>query len=193
MKSTFSPFPAPAGSGKFLPKAVGSRWSRNGRELFYRSGDKMMAVDVVTQPAFQAATPRVLFQGPYEPANSVSPNYDVSADGQRFLMVQPSEQQPAVTEFNVVLNWFDAVLHACLDFLRGIGCERLSPRRTVFSSEVHQYDLPLRMEISLCAGSSACCWACQNCASRKDLKVAELTRNFAAKKLSEQPMRICCM
>jgi len=28
----------------------------------------------------------------------------VSADGQRFLMVQPAEQQPAVTEFNVVLN-----------------------------------------------------------------------------------------
>ena len=102
--------PFPSSGGKWQISTEGGReprWSRNGRELFYRSGDKMMAVDVVTQSAFQVATPRVLFQGPYEPTNSVSPNYDVSADGQRFLMVQPSEQQPAVTEFNVVLNWFE--------------------------------------------------------------------------------------
>ena len=39
------------------------RWSRNGRELFYRNGDKLMAVDVNTQPAFSAGSPRVLFQG----------------------------------------------------------------------------------------------------------------------------------
>ena len=40
----------------------------NGRELFYRSGDKMMAVDIATQPSFAAGKPRMLFEGRYEPA-----------------------------------------------------------------------------------------------------------------------------
>jgi serine/threonine-protein kinase len=102
--------PFPGSGGKWQISTEGGReprWSRNGRELFYRSGDKMMAVDVATQPAFQAAIARVLFQGPYESTTRVSPNYDVSADGQRFLMVQPSGQGPPVTQFNVVLNWFE--------------------------------------------------------------------------------------
>jgi hypothetical protein len=34
-------------------------------------------------------------------------NWDVSPDGQRFLMVKPVEQQQAATQINVVLNWFE--------------------------------------------------------------------------------------
>ena len=83
-------------------------WTRNGRELFYRSGDKMMAVDVATQPGFAAGKPRMLFEGPYEPAQIPVANYDVSPDGQRFLMLKPVEQaQAAPTQINVVLNWFE--------------------------------------------------------------------------------------
>jgi len=102
--------PFTGSGGKWQISPDGGReplWSRSGREIFYRSGDKMMVVQVATQPAFQAVIAQRLFQGPYQSTNSVSPNYDVSADGQRFLMVQPSEQQPAITEFNVVLNWFE--------------------------------------------------------------------------------------
>jgi Tol biopolymer transport system component len=82
-------------------------WNPNGRELFYRSGDKMMAVDIVTQPGFAAGTPRMLFEGRYEPAPVPIANYDVSSDGQRFLMLKPVEQAQAPTQINVVLNWFE--------------------------------------------------------------------------------------
>jgi Tol biopolymer transport system component/predicted Ser/Thr protein kinase len=83
-------------------------WNPNGRELFYRNGDKMMAVDIATQPSFAAGRPRVLFEGQYQPTTTTPPNYDVSADGQRFLMLKPSEQmQVAPTQINVVLNWFE--------------------------------------------------------------------------------------
>ena len=34
-------------------------------------------------------------------------NYDVTPDGQRFVMVKPSEQELAATQINVVLNWFE--------------------------------------------------------------------------------------
>ena len=67
-------------------------WNRNGRELFYRSGDKMMAVDIATQPSFSVGKPRMLFEGPYVPTAFTFPYYDVSPDGQRFLMIKPSEQ-----------------------------------------------------------------------------------------------------
>jgi hypothetical protein len=43
-------------------------WNRNGRELFYRSGDKMMALDVATQPSFTVGKPRMLFEGQYASA-----------------------------------------------------------------------------------------------------------------------------
>jgi Tol biopolymer transport system component len=83
-------------------------WNSNGRELFYRSGDKMMAVDIARQPSFTASKPRVLFEGPYIPAPGTTPNYDVSADGQRFLMIKPAKTaEGAPTQINVVLNWFE--------------------------------------------------------------------------------------
>jgi hypothetical protein len=50
----------------------------------------------------------MLFGGPYLPSPLTNPNYDVSPDGQRFLMLKPGEQaQTAPTQINVVLNWFE--------------------------------------------------------------------------------------
>ena len=40
-------------------------WSPDGRELFYRNGDKFMAVPVKTEPSFSFETPNLLFQGTY--------------------------------------------------------------------------------------------------------------------------------
>ena len=103
------PYPGPG--GKWPISAEGGRepvWNRNGRELFYRSGDKMMAVDVATEPGFAAGKPRVLFEGPYEPTVFTVANYDVSPDGQRFLMLKRSEQAAAApTQITLVLNWFE--------------------------------------------------------------------------------------
>jgi Tol biopolymer transport system component len=103
------PFPGPG--GKWQVSTDGGNepvWNRNGRELFYRSSDKMMSVDIGTQPGFSAGTPRMLFQGQYEKAPIPVSYYDISPDGQRFLMIKSSEQaQVAPTQINVVLNWFE--------------------------------------------------------------------------------------
>jgi Tol biopolymer transport system component/predicted Ser/Thr protein kinase len=103
------PYPGP-GSKWQISTEGGTEpvWNPNGRELFYRSGDKMIAVEITTQPGFSAGKPKVLFEGQYVPTPSSFPNYDVSPDGQRFLMLKPSEQaQAAPTQINVVLNWFE--------------------------------------------------------------------------------------
>jgi Tol biopolymer transport system component len=79
-----APFPGPG--GRFIISTEGGsepRWSRDGRELFYRNGNKMMAVDVQSGSTFRAGTPRLLFEGDYV-------SYDVSPDGRRFLMIKSS-------------------------------------------------------------------------------------------------------
>ena len=82
-------------------------WSRNGRELFYRSGDAMMAVEVTTSPLLSAGRPRRLFERPYEVSHALWPDYDVSTDGQRFLLVKAIESFDAPAQINVVLDWSD--------------------------------------------------------------------------------------
>jgi hypothetical protein len=103
------PYPGPGGKWQISTEGgTEPAWNHNGRELFYRSGNKMMAADIATQPSFAAGKPQTLFEGPYERSPATSPNYDVSPDGQRFFMLKPSEQEAAApTQINIVLNWFE--------------------------------------------------------------------------------------
>ncbi|MBI4442774.1 MAG: PD40 domain-containing protein [Acidobacteria bacterium] len=100
------PFPGPGEKRQLsVEGGVQPRWARSGRELFYRNGRKMMVVDVQIEPTFHAGKPRLLFEGNYWLQIDLT-DYDVTADGQRFLMLKPSERPPA-TQVNVVLNWFE--------------------------------------------------------------------------------------
>jgi len=103
------PYPGPG--GKWQISTVGGReplWNRNGRELFYRNGNKMMAVEIALKPSFSAGTPKMLFEGQYQSLPGMStPNYDVSPDGQRFLMLRADQQDISARQINVVLNWFE--------------------------------------------------------------------------------------
>jgi serine/threonine-protein kinase len=101
------PYPGP-GAKTLISRGGGEQpvWNPNGRELFYRIGHKMMAVDIVGKSVLATGTPRELFTGDYASASTPSPNYDVSRDGQRFLMVQPSAHATP-TQIVVVVNWFD--------------------------------------------------------------------------------------
>jgi eukaryotic-like serine/threonine-protein kinase len=99
------PYPGPGGKWQVSSGGGGTFWwNLNGRELFYKSGPKMMAVDITTSPSFAAGKPKLLF----EMSNFLGGGLDVSPDGQRFLMVKASEQAgSAPTQINVVLNWFE--------------------------------------------------------------------------------------
>jgi Tol biopolymer transport system component/predicted Ser/Thr protein kinase len=104
------PYPGPGGKWQISTEGgTEPAWNHNGKELFYRTGNKMMALDVATQPGFVVGKPHMLFEGQYVTNDwpQVSTVYDVSADGQRFLMVKPTEQASSATQINVVLNWFE--------------------------------------------------------------------------------------
>ncbi|HEY6945407.1 MAG TPA: protein kinase [Candidatus Acidoferrum sp.] len=99
------PYPGPG--GKWLISAEGGSyplWARSGREIFFRSEDKMMVVPVETQPTFKAGTPRMLFRsGNY----LMLWNYDVAPDGQHFLMIREREAPASSKEVSIVLHWTD--------------------------------------------------------------------------------------
>ena len=79
-------------------------WARDGRELYYRAADWMMAVRIESRPEFSMSVPQRLFQIPNGPAFRRTSLYDVAADG-RFLMITHESQNPS--QINVVLNWFE--------------------------------------------------------------------------------------
>ena len=97
-----------AGDGKWQVSTNGgieARWSSRSNELFYIGSDNMMmAVDVKPGTTFQPGVPRPLF--PTRPSG-VS-RYDVTADGQRFLVSVPT-QDAGVAPATIVLNWFQVL------------------------------------------------------------------------------------
>ena len=100
------PFPGP-GSIRRVSREEGTEpvWAKNGREIFYRVDSKVMRVSVEVDPELTLGTPELLFEGSYETNALRSPNYDVTSDGDRFLMIRGAEGE--VTSINVVLNWFE--------------------------------------------------------------------------------------
>jgi serine/threonine-protein kinase len=83
------PFPKVDAGKVQISQGGGSRpaWNSNGRELFYLTGSSMMAVPIQTNPSFRAGNPVKLFEGQFYTGQNTR-SYDVSADGQRFLMVK---------------------------------------------------------------------------------------------------------
>jgi hypothetical protein len=84
-------------------------WARNGQELFYVApGGAIMSARVGTGGSSWSASPPVkVLEGPYETESAItSRTYDVSRDGQRFLVVKRSPEQ-VDPQIVVVQNWFD--------------------------------------------------------------------------------------
>jgi Tol biopolymer transport system component len=79
-------------------------WSRDGREIFFRDGDKVMAAAVLPGQEFATAMAQELLAAPHTQSW-----YDVTRDG-RFLMIQWGEEEKASRQLNLVLNW-PALLH----------------------------------------------------------------------------------
>ena len=77
-------------------------WSEDGNEIFYRRGNEWLAVPVESNPDFVAGVPEVLFEGPY--GNVPGLSYQVTQDGNNFLLLKQPEQQPP-TEIFLVTNW----------------------------------------------------------------------------------------
>ena len=111
--------PFPSLTGKWTVSTDGGyypRWSPKGDELFYRRGSGLMAVPIETRDGFKAGTPRLLFEleswGDRETPATMG--FDVSADAERFLVVERPDPERSPVGVVVVPRWFD-VLRAKLE------------------------------------------------------------------------------
>jgi serine/threonine-protein kinase len=108
------PFPEVDSGGRWQVSTSGGDsplWSPDGRELFYRNGEAVVAVSVKTDPTFSLETPTTLFRGAYASIPSYFHQWDISPDGKRFLMMKESgstgEESASPRRINIVLNWFE--------------------------------------------------------------------------------------
>lgn len=106
MEVYLRPFPGP--DRKWQMSTQGGTqpvWNPNGRELFYRSGSRMMVVALSAGAEPTLSPPRLLFEQRYAFGSGITiANYDVSPDGQRFVMVK---EDSSSSRLNVVFNWFE--------------------------------------------------------------------------------------
>jgi hypothetical protein len=101
----------PEGGGKLQISVGGGTepvWAPDGGEIFYRDGNKVMAVAIENESEFSADTPRLLFEGQFVGTGPIQArrNFDIFPDGQKFLMLQ-REQHVAPNQLSIVLNWFE--------------------------------------------------------------------------------------
>ena len=78
--------------------------------MFYLApGARLMAVGVQTEPSFAPGNAEEVFGGYYAPGGrSFGRTYDISPDGERFLMIKESgSDEISSTEFILVQNWFE--------------------------------------------------------------------------------------
>jgi Tol biopolymer transport system component len=85
---------------------IQAMWNPNGKEIFYRNADKMMAVTISTSPTVVLSRPQALFEQRYAFGAGITiPNYDVSRDG-RFVMIK---DDASAGRLNVEVNWLPSL------------------------------------------------------------------------------------
>ena len=107
------PFPEVNGGRWQVSTGGGTQplWARNGRELFYLTqAGRLMAVSIQQGRTFTFGNPQLVFDGQYVAPPEAGRSYDVSPDGQRFLMIKdarPTGEAPSPPQLIVVLDWFE--------------------------------------------------------------------------------------
>jgi hypothetical protein len=89
-------------------------WSPDGQELFYLNlgTGQLMGIDITTDSAFAFGNEQALGIRRFLFSGISTRSYDITPDGQRFLMVFPADQADPGAEtpdeqINIVLNWFE--------------------------------------------------------------------------------------
>jgi serine/threonine-protein kinase len=101
-----SPFPGP-GPRHQVSTAGGTEplWSRDGRELFFQEGARLLSVSVSPGPLFNPGPARLLHEGRFLGSINSRTSWSVTPDGRRFLRIQRVAPERGITRLDVTLNW----------------------------------------------------------------------------------------
>jgi serine/threonine-protein kinase len=101
--------PFPTGEGRWqvsIDGGIEPRWSKNGHEIIYHSGEWFLAVPITAGAGISTGKVDTLFRGPYS-AVAIHTQYDVSRDGLEFIIVGALADSRTLS---VTLNPFDHLL-----------------------------------------------------------------------------------
>ncbi|HYK40748.1 MAG TPA: protein kinase [Thermoanaerobaculia bacterium] len=101
------PYPGPGGAIRISTGgAVSPQWRRDGRELFYMTGDhKLMSVAIGKEPTLDVAKPRLLFETSVMTESVIDrADYAAAPDGESFLINTPVVEN-LVSPLTVLFNW----------------------------------------------------------------------------------------
>ena len=106
------PFPGPGGKWQISTGGgLYPLWSRDGKELFYRTEDSKIAVVTYTASAdsFHADKPQLWSPGQFTERGLGFHNFDLHPDGKRFAVLKApgTEQAPTVNKVSFIFNFFD--------------------------------------------------------------------------------------
>ena len=87
-------------------RGAAPRWSRDGREIFFVNGGSLWAAAVRIQPSFAVEMPRELFKLPEDILVDLD-FYEVTRDGQGFVMIQKDPFELRPIELVLVPNWIE--------------------------------------------------------------------------------------
>jgi Tol biopolymer transport system component len=92
--------------------AIGPCWSPDGQELFFQSmnGDSLFSVSINSTPDLQVGVPELLFSGNFFEGHYWFRDYDISPDGNYFIMVRDDIEPEDPTSYHVVTNWSEDIL-----------------------------------------------------------------------------------
>lgn len=101
--------PVPPTGVRYQVSRVGGaeepRWSRDGTKIYYRSGLRIMVVDVQLEPEIVLGEPRVFYEGSF--VNVGGRSYDISPDGSRALVIKgPVDTARSI---RLITNWLAEV------------------------------------------------------------------------------------
>ncbi len=100
------PFPGPGGKWQISKDGgKGAAWSRDGHEIFFTHGDRMMVVPVEIAGGFAPSAPRELFRFGFDWKSIPTRDYDVSPDGRRFLMSRRPVDESIPRQIDVITNF----------------------------------------------------------------------------------------
>jgi Tol biopolymer transport system component len=85
-----------------------TRWSPDGKELFYVDATRFYVVDVQTEPTFSHGKPRLLFELDHASGTGTA-SYDVAPDGSRLILVQHTSEADTTRHVNVVVDWLSSL------------------------------------------------------------------------------------
>jgi serine/threonine-protein kinase len=105
------PFPGPGGKWQISTGGGYPKWSRNGKELFYRTPDSKIMVVTYTASgdSFHADKPQLWSPGQFTDVGLGNYNFDLHPDGKRFVVLKaPGTEQPAAAnKVSFIFNFFD--------------------------------------------------------------------------------------